>query len=214
MIQKIKVLVSILLLGLFLSCQSKTKQHYLYESENEDWMMLELEGESIHLSFSQNPTQKIPLEVVEQGEDYKLVKGQRIESKQRNASGGPKITFEPEMKLTFVGDEIKVTGFFADGEELIFRLLREDNLVLFLPIRRREMHTKVGQSAFYKDEQIQEAFYENLEQVICNYLDTPDYQKIDGKIYISATEYQNQELMWNYTNKAEDEEWLATHPCE
>lgn len=215
MIQRFIILLGIFLFsGLLMSCQSQSKEQYLYEAEHDNWLLLELEGESIQLSMSQNPAQKIPLEIVEEGENYKVVQGYPIESKQRNASGGPKIAFEPEMKLTFEGEQIKMTGLFLEEEELVFSLLQEDNLVLFLPVRRREVHTRIGQSAFYKDEQVSESFYKNLEQVICNDLGSPDYEKIDGKIYVSVTEYQNQELMWNYTNKAEDEEWLATHPCE
>jgi hypothetical protein len=49
-------------------------------------------------------------------------------------------------------------------------------------------------------------FYENLEKVLSHY--NEDYQKRGNTIYVKESLYNDLELCWNYTNKANDSVWM------
>jgi hypothetical protein len=54
------------------------------------------------------------------------------------------------------------------------------------------------------------AFVNNLEQVL-NYYEV-GYERIDGtSILVEEKLFEDKDLMYNYTNKAMDAEWLETH---
>lgn len=214
--KQIKLLLLLLCLQFSVSCQPKEDcekcdeeaKTYVYKKSENDWISLYKQGENIAIRFSQNPSQSIPLEITEEGADYLMVSAK---SQQKNTSGGSKI--ESQIKLVFQGENLEVSGLAPDNEPLIFERIAESYMTLFLPLRQRKIHTRIGQSAFIRDKNTPEDFYKNLAQVLCYY--GVLYEEKEGKIYISTKRYyEEEELMWNYTTKAEDEKWLEAHPCE
>lgn len=61
-------------------------------------------------------------------------------------------------------------------------------------------------------EVVSSEFHENIVQVFDFY--KVDYKIDDSKILIDATSWKDKDLMWNYTNKAKNQDWLNSHPVE
>lgn len=53
-------------------------------------------------------------------------------------------------------------------------------------------------------------FLKNIEQVL-NYYDVAYEKHSDSKIFIEEAIYEDKDLMYNYTIKAKDDEWLKDH---
>ncbi len=217
--KQLTVILPFLCLSFLFACQStedcekctQPDNVYIYEKSANDWIKIyqspdDPTNANLRMSFSQNPSEQLPLEVMEMGAFDQVV---RIKSAQKNAQGGNKI--EAKFKVTFKEDQLQVVGLIP-GKTLIFKRIKAENLVLFLPVRKRVMKTGIRQSTFYRDKNIPADFYKNLGQVLCYYGE--QYQEKGGKIYISALKYQYQEGMWNYSNKANDGSWLKENPCK
>ena len=51
-------------------------------------------------------------------------------------------------------------------------------------------------------------FYDNLKKVLNHYEE--DFKEENGMVYIRYKLYKDEELVWNYTTKANDPVWLST----
>ena len=80
-----------------------------------------------------------------------------------------------------------------------------DNFVEFKPVVRendRLIYTDISH--------FPQSFPERMSEVLRYYRES--YQlDAEGKILIKTDLLNNKELLWNYTNKAVDEEWLNSH---
>ncbi len=61
----------------------------------------------------------------------------------------------------------------------------------------------------YEPLPVESKFYINLEKVLKYYNES--YKVIDGKVYVRRIKRFDKDLMWNYTTKALDTAWLASH---
>lgn len=66
-----------------------------------------------------------------------------------------------------------------------------------------------SENEYYTEERYPTRFFENIQQVLGYYDVTFKIEK--GKVYISSKIYQDKELMFNYTKKALDQDWLDSH---
>jgi hypothetical protein len=213
---QINIVLILLCLHFAVSCQQKEDcgkctdegKVYMYEKPDNHWIKIYQKEEGLYLSFSQNPSEHIPLEEIEYGGHYIITS---IKSTQKNAEGGSKI--EAQIKIVFQEESLEVSGLSPDEQTLIFRRIKEEGLTQFLPVRKRKVYTKVGQSAFIREKKISKDFYKNLAQVLCYY--GVMYEEKEGRIYVSTLRYyEEEELMWNCTRKAHDVQWLKSHACE
>ena len=88
---------------------------------------------------------------------------------------------------------------------LIIILLYSCNMeyVEFKPIEQKN-------NKFIINEQVMSSqFNKNLKRVLDFYME--DYKIEETKIFINSRLWKDKDLMWNYTNKAKNKEWLKTH---
>ncbi len=76
--------------------------------------------------------------------------------------------------------------------------------VVFKPVVEGDDHPR--SPSFIQEDSIPQSEFGNFKYVLDNY--KADYFVEDGKIYIDSKEYLEEELMWNFTNKARDSVWL------
>lgn len=76
-------------------------------------------------------------------------------------------------------------------------------MVTFYPVYENE------QDEYYIKKEYSDTFQQNLLQVLTYY--GVSHQVSDGQVLIDQEEYENKELMRNYTKKAEDTAWLQNH---
>jgi hypothetical protein len=63
---------------------------------------------------------------------------------------------------------------------------------------------------FRRDPAAEPELRDRLEQVLRHY--GVPYQRTDHGLRVDASVASDSDLVWNFTTKAEDAEWLATHP--
>lgn len=66
-----------------------------------------------------------------------------------------------------------------------------------------------SENEYYTEDKYPNLFFENIQQVL-KYYDV-EFKIEKGKVYVSPKVYQEKELMFNYTKKALDEDWLKSH---
>lgn len=72
---------------------------------------------------------------------------------------------------------------------------------------------KIQHDQFVVSEQIvSPEFHQDIIQVFQFY--KVNYKIADSKIFIDAKLWEDKDLMWNYTNKAKNHDWLNKHPVE
>jgi hypothetical protein len=78
--------------------------------------------------------------------------------------------------------------------------------VNFHPVKLEEDSFVVDKSKGMSDQ-----FKQNIQQVFIYY--DVDYRvSKKGNIEVPEEQWEDKELMWNYTTKANDQEWLKGHP--
>lgn len=80
-----------------------------------------------------------------------------------------------------------------------------DMTVEFRPVVRS------GDRLVVSDAPMEPAFKTNLQQVLRFYNEAFTISE-DGAILVPRSKWDDRDLMWNYTTKANDPAWLAEHP--
>ena len=76
-------------------------------------------------------------------------------------------------------------------------------MTLLMPVRLED-------DGFRRDPAAEQGLRDRLEQVLRHY--GVPYQRTDQGLRVDASVATDADLVWNFTTKAEDAEWLATHP--
>lgn len=97
----------------------------------------------------------------------------------------------------------RVIGFLVASIVLFILACNTAGLVEFRPVYAN------SENEYYTEENYPSDFVTNLQQVLHYY--GIEHQIKNKKIFIESSIYNNKELMFNYTNKAMDEEWLQQH---